>query len=213
MEPIEKLQSELVAVKRDLSFITKTKYVGVKYDYQRGEAYGEEVNFNQYSDPDKARSLLRRIQVLEDKIYNYEKYIEAERQIATLSKEKSKLDEEISVSNKAVELYNQALQEYQQKNVFQKIGAVISKKKPKNNLDHNAVMQQYGAEAVSEVFFEGVNAQIADIEEAKRQIIEYGKKNPGIEDFVEYNLRQYDQQIADIRRNFAQKQEQIGRAK
>ena len=88
MESLNELQQQLSNAESELASISIKKHNPVNYDYERGETYGEETNYNEYTDPARAHYLRERIARLNDKITNYNKYVEAEKEREEFYQEK-----------------------------------------------------------------------------------------------------------------------------
>ena len=148
MESLNELQKELWAAESELASISIDKHNPVKYDYERGETYGEEVHYNEYTDPVRARSLINHIKYLKEQIKNYDKNTNiqnARNEFYQGIREEAK---ESEITATAHDMYEQAQSDYKKKSVFGKLGAILCKVADvmhKGNemplLDENALMR------------------------------------------------------------------------
>ena len=168
MESLNKLLKELWDAKSELASISIDKHNPVKYDYERGETYGEEVHYNEYTDPERARYLRERIARLEDKIKNYTKYAEAEKARGELYEGIRAEAKEREITATAHDMYEQAQSDYKKKSVFGKLGAIFTGKKPKPLYDSDDIMKQYGDAAEQAINNESVDRKIAELEQQRQ---------------------------------------------
>ena len=168
MESLNELQKELWAAESELASISIDKHNPVKYDYERGETYGEEVHYNEYTDPVRARYLRERIARLEDKIKNYNKYAEAEKARGELYEGIRAEAKQREITATAHDMYEQAQSDYKKKSVFGKLGAIFTGKKPKPLYDSDDIMKQYGDAAEKAINNESVDRKIAELEQQRQ---------------------------------------------
>ena len=168
MESLNELQKELWAAESELASISIDKHNPVKYDYERGETYGEEVHYNEYTDPVRARYLRERIARLEDKIKNYNKYAEAEKARGELYEGIRAEAKQREITATAHDMYEQAQSDYKKKSVFGKLGAIFTGKKPKPLYDSDDIMKQYGDAAEQAINNESVDRKIAELEQQRQ---------------------------------------------
>ena len=168
MESLNELQKELWAAESELASISIDKHNPVKYDYERGETYGEEVHYNEYTDPVRARYLKERIARLEDKIKNYTKYAEAEKARGELYEGIRAEAKQREITATAHDMYEQAQSDYKKKSVFGKLGAIFTGKKPKPLYDSDDIMKQYGDAAEQAINNESVDRKIAELEQQRQ---------------------------------------------
>ena len=195
MESLNELQKELWAAESELASISIDKHNPVKYDYERGETYGEEVHYNEYTDPVRARYLKERIARLEDKIKNYTKYAEAEKARGELYEGIRAEAKQREITATAHDMYEQAQSDYKKKSVFGKLGAIFTGKKPKPLYDSDDIMKQYGDAAEQAINNEYSDNRIAEIERQRAYITEKFKDKPAI--IATYNA-QFDKEIAEL---------------
>ena len=168
MESLNELQKELLAAESELASISIDNHNPIKYDYERGETYGKEVNYNEYTDPDRARYLRERIARLEDKIKNYNMYAEAEKARGELYDGIRAEAKEREITVTAHDMYEQAQNDYKKKSVFGKLGAIFTGKKPKPLYDSDDIMKQYGEAAEQAINNESVDRKIAELEQQRK---------------------------------------------
>ena len=195
MESLNELQKELWAAESELASISIDKHNPVKYDYERGETYGEEVHYNEYTDPVRARYLRERIARLEDKIKNYTKYAEAEKARGELYEGIRAEAKEREITATAHDMYEQAQNDYKGKSVFGKLGAIFTGKKPKPLYDSDDIMKEYRQAAEQAINNEYSDNRIAEIERQRAYITEKFKDKPAI--IATYNA-QFDKEIAEL---------------
>ena len=195
MESLNELQKELWAAESELASISIDKHNPVKYDYERGETYGEEVHYNEYTDPVRARYLRERIARLEDKIKNYTKYAEAEKARGELYEGIREEAKESEITATAHDMYEQAQSDYKKKSVFGKLGAIFTGKKPKSLYDSDDIMKEYRQDAEQAIKNEYSDNRIAEIERQRAYITEKFKDKPAI--IATYNA-QFDKEIAEL---------------
>ena len=195
MESLNELQKELWAAESELASISIDKHNPVKYDYERGETYGEEVHYNEYTDPVRARYLRERIARLEDKIKNYNKYAEAEKARGELYEGIRAEAKQREITATAHDMYEQAQSDYKKKSVFGKLGAIFTGKKPKSLYDSDDIMKEYRQAAEQAIKNEYSDNRIAEIERQRAYITEKFKDNPTI--IATYNA-QFDKEIAEL---------------
>ena len=195
MESLNELQKELWAAESELASISIDKHNPVKYDYERGETYGEEVHYNEYTDPVRARYLRERIARLEDKIKNYNKYAEAEKARGELYEGIRAEAKQREITATAHDMYEQAQNDYKGKSVFGKLGAIFTGKKPKPLYDSDDIMKEYRQAAEQALNNEYSDNRIAEIERQRAYITEKFKDKPAI--IATYNA-QFDKEIAEL---------------
>ena len=195
MESLNELQKELWDAKSELASVSIDNHNPVKYDYERGETYGKEVHYNEYTDPDRARYLRERIARLEDKIKNYNKYAEAEKARGELYEGIRAEAKEREITATAHDMYEQAQNDYKGKSVFGKLGAIFTGKKPKPLYDSDDIMKEYRQAAEQAIKNEYSDNRIAEIERQRAYITEKFKDKPAI--IATYNA-QFDKEIAEL---------------
>ncbi len=172
------LQIELRKCQERLKKITRTEYTGLHWDSERQEVYGEEVSYNVYYDKEEAMSLMRRIEYLEERIRNFGQEERIRKQIQKEKEEKAHQNHKKQVKEKALELYETAVDEYNRKNIFAKAAIMLAGKKPKVGLKEHEILEQYHGEAEYIVSAPDIRAQIARIEANKKKIIAIYGNNP-----------------------------------
>ncbi len=195
MESLNELQKELWAAESELSSISIDKHNPVKYDYERGETYGEEVHYNEYTDPVRARSLINHINYLKEQIKNYDKNVNiqnARNEFYQGIREEAK---ESEITATAHDMYEQAQSDYKKKSVFGKLGAIFTGKKPKSLYDSDDIMKEYRQAAEQAIKNEYSDNRIAEIERQRAYITEKFKDKPAI--IATYNA-QFDKEIAEL---------------
>ena len=195
MESLNELQKELWAAESELASISIDKHNPVKYDYERGETYGEEVHYNEYTDPVRALSLIKHIKYLKEQIKNYNKNANiqnARNEFYQGIREEAK---ESEITATAHDMYEQAQSDYRKKSVFGKLGAIFTGKKPKPLYDSDDIMKQYGDAAEQAIKNEYSDNRIAEIERQRAYITEKFKDKPAI--IATYNA-QFDKEIAEL---------------
>ena len=195
MESLNELQKELWAAENELSSISIDKHNPVKYDYEKGETYGEEVHYNEYTDPVRARSLINHINYLKEQIKNYDKNVNiqnARNEFYQGIREEAK---ESEITATAHDMYEQAQSDYKKKSVFGKLGAIFTGKKPKSLYDSDDIMKEYRQAAEQAIKNEYSDNRIAEIERQRAYITEKFKDKPAI--IATYNA-QFDKEIAEL---------------
>ena len=195
MESLNELQKELWAAESELSSISIDKHNPVKYDYEKGETYGEEVHYNEYTDPVRARSLINHINYLKEQIKNYDKNVNiqnARNEFYQGIREEAK---ESEITATAHDMYEQAQSDYKKKSVFGKLGAIFTGKKPKSLYDSDDIMKEYRQAAEQAIKNEYSDNRIAEIERQRAYITEKFKDKPAI--IATYNA-QFDKEIAEL---------------
>ena len=195
MESLNELQKELCAAESELSSISIDKHNPVKYDYEKGETYGEEVHYNEYTDPVRARSLINHINYLKEQIKNYDKNVNiqnARNEFYQGIREEAK---ESEITATAHDMYEQAQSDYKKKSVFGKLGAIFTGKKPKSLYDSDDIMKEYRQAAEQAIKNEYFDNRIAEIERQRAYITEKFKDKPAI--IATYNA-QFDKEIAEL---------------
>ena len=168
MESLTELQQQLRKAESELASISTDKHNPVKYDYEKGETYGEETHYNEYTDPARAHYLRERIARLNDKITNYNKYVEAEQKRAEYYQGKRDEAKQREITATAHDMYEQAQSDYNNKSVFGKIGAIFTGKKPKKLYDSDDIMKQYSEAAEQAINNESVDRKIAELEQQRQ---------------------------------------------
>lgn len=212
MFSLEELQKELNQARSQLDAITIKKYTGVKYDYEKGETYGEETSYNEYTDPAMAKQLISIIRTLENRIGSYAQDAKDRADLAREYQKDAKEKRDILVRNKALEIYNKDLEVYNKKNIFQKAGMLFSGKRPKKNMSQKEVMQKYGAEADYTLAEPGITSKIAELEEIKQENINWYMNQTDMteqqkRDSIEITTRHYDEEIAKLQATLSAKRE------
>ena len=195
MESLNELQKELWAAESELASISIDKHNPVKYDYERGETYGEEVHYNEYTDPVRARSLINHIKYLKEQIKNYDKNANiqnARNEFYQGIREEAK---ESEITATAHDMYEQAQSDYKKKSVFGKLGAIFTGKKPKSLYDSDDIMKEYRQDAEQAIKNEYSDNRIVEIERQRAYTTEKFKDNPTI--IATYNA-QFDKEIAEL---------------
>ena len=195
MESLNELQKELWAAESELASISIDKHNPVKYDYERGETYGEESHYNEYTDPVRALSLIKHIKYLKEQIKNYDKNANiqnARNEFYQGIREEAK---ESEITATAHDMYEQAQNDYKKKSVFGKLGTIFTGKKPKQLYDSDDIMKQYGEAAKQAIENEYSDNRIVEIERQRAYITEKFKDNPTI--IATYNA-QFDKEIAEL---------------
>ena len=195
MESLNELQKELWAAESELASISIDKHNPVKYDYERGETYGEESHYNEYTDPVRARSLINHINYLKEQIKNYDKNANiqnARNEFYQGIREEAK---ESEITATAHDMYEQAQSDYKKKSVFGKLGAIFTGKKPKSLYDSDDIMKEYRQAAEQAIKNEYSDNRIAEIERQRAYITEKFKDKPAI--IATYNA-QFDKEIAEL---------------
>ena len=195
MESLNELQKELWAAESELASISIDKHNPVKYDYERGETYGEESHYNEYTDPVRALSLIKHIKYLKEQIKNYNKNANiqnARNEFYQGIREEAK---ESEITATAHDMYEQAQSDYKKKSVFGKLGAIFTGKKPKPLYDSDDIMKEYHQAAEQAINNEYSDNRIAEIERQRAYITEKFKDKPAI--IATYNA-QFDKEIAEL---------------
>ena len=195
MENLNELQKELRKAESELTSISIDKHNPVKYDYERGETYGEESHYNEYTDPVRALSLIKHIKYLKEQIKNYDKNANiqnARNEFYQGIREEAK---ESEITATAHDMYEQAQNDYKKKSVFGKLGTIFTGKKPKQLYDSDDIMKQYGEAAKQAIENEYSDNRIVEIERQRAYITEKFKDNPTI--IATYNA-QFDKEIAEL---------------
>lgn len=195
MESLNELQKELWAAESELASISIDKHNPVKYDYERGETHGEEVHYNEYTDPVRARYLINHINYLKKQIKNYNKNANiqnARNEFYQGIREEAK---ESEITATAHDMYEQAQSDYKKKSVFGKLGAIFTGKKPKSLYDSDDIMKEYRQAAEQAIKNEYSDNRIAEIERQRAYITEKFKDKPAI--IATYNA-QFDKEIAEL---------------
>ena len=195
MESLNELQKELWAAESELASISIDNHNPVKYDYERGETYGEESHYNEYTDPVRALSLIKHIKYLKEQIKNYDKNANiqnARNEFYQGIREEAK---ESEITATAHDMYEQAQNDYKKKSVFGKLGTIFTGKKPKQLYDSDDIMKQYGEAAKQAIENEYSDNRIVEIERQRAYITEKFKDNPTI--IATYNA-QFDKEIAEL---------------
>ena len=195
MESLSELQKELWAAESELASISIDKHNPFKYDYERGETYGEEVHYNEYTDPVRARSLINHINYLKEQIKNYDKNANiqnARNEFYQGIREEAK---EKEITNTAHELYEQTQTDYKKKSPLGKLGAILTGKKPKKLDDSDDIIKEYREEAEQAIKNEYSDNRIAEIKRQQAYIAEKFKDNPAI--IATYNA-EFDKEIAKL---------------
>ena len=195
MENLNELQKELRKAESELTSISIDKHNPVKYDYERGETYGEESHYNEYTDPVRALSLIKHIKYLKEQIKNYDKNANiqnARNEFYQGIREEAK---ESEITATAHDMYEQAQSDYKKKSVFGKLGAIFTGKKPKSLYDSDDIMKEYRQAAEQAIKNEYSDNRIAEIERQRAYITEKFKDKPAI--IATYNA-QFDKEIAEL---------------
>lgn len=195
MESLNELQQKLRRAESELASISIDKHNPIKYDYERGETYGEETHYNEYSDPARAHSLINHIAYLEDQIRNYDRNVEmqnARNEVIQGIRDEAK---ESEITATAHDMYEQAQSDYNKKSVFGKLGAIFTGKKPKPLYDSDDIMKEYRQAAEQAINNEYSDNRIAEIERQRAYITEKFKDKPAI--IATYNA-QFDKEIAEL---------------
>lgn len=195
MESLNELQQKLRRAESELASISIDKHNPIKYDYERGETYGEETHYNEYSDPARAHSLINHIAYLEDQIRNYDRNVEmqnARNEVIQGIRDEAK---ESEITATAHDMYEQAQSDYNKKSVFGKLGAIFTGKKPKPLYDSDDIMKEYRQAAEQALNNEYSDNRIAEIERQRAYITEKFKDKPAI--IATYNA-QFDKEIAEL---------------
>lgn len=195
MESLNELQQKLRRAESELASISIDKHNPIKYDYGRGETYGEETHYNEYSDPARAHSLINHIAYLEDQIRNYDRNVEiqnARNEVIQGIRDEAK---ESEITATAHDMYEQAQSDYNKKSVFGKLGAIFTGKKPKPLYDSDDIMKEYRQAAEQAINNEYSDNRIAEIERQRAYITEKFKDKPAI--IATYNA-QFDKEIAEL---------------
>ena len=195
MESLNELQKKLWAAESELASISIDKHNPVKYDYEKGETYGEEVHYNEYTDPVRARSLINHINYLKEQIKNYDKNVNiqnARNEFYQGIREEAK---ESEITATAHDMYEQAQSDYKKKSVFGKLGAIFTGKKPKSLYDSDDIMKEYRQAVEQAIKNEYSDNRIAEIERQRAYITEKFKDKPAI--IATYNA-QFDKEIAEL---------------
>ena len=172
MESLNELQKKLWAAESELASISIDKHNPVKYDYEKGETYGEEVHYNEYTDPVRARSLINHINYLKEQIKNYDKNVNiqnARNEFYQGIREEAK---ESEITATAHDMYEQAQSDYKKKSVFGKLGAIFTGKKPKSLYDSDDIMKEYRQAVEQAIKNEYSDNRIAEIERQRAYITE-----------------------------------------
>ena len=168
MESLEELQRQLWQAESELSAISTKKHTPVKYDYEKGETYGEESYYNEYSDPNQARYLMRNIEYLKDKIAYYDKYKKAEEERKAFRQEIQAEYKEKMIRDRAHQLYEQRQTDYKSKGPLAKLGALFTGKKPKRLDDSDKIMEEYRGAAEESIRDEYSEHRIAELEAQRK---------------------------------------------
>lgn len=195
MENLNELQKELRKAESELTSISIDKHNPVKYDYERGETYGEESHYNEYTDPVRALSLIKHINYLKEQIKNYDKNANIKNSRNEFYQGIREEAKESEITATAHDMYEQAQKDYKKKSVFGKLGTIFTGKKPKRLYDSDDIMKQYGEAAKQAIENEYSDYRIAEIERQRAYITEKFKDNPKI--IATYNA-QFDKEIAEL---------------
>lgn len=195
MESLNELQQKLRRAESELASISIDKHNPIKYDYERGETYGEETHYNEYSDPARAHSLINHIAYLEDQIRNYDRNVEMQNARNEVIQGIRVEAKESEITATAHDMYEQAQSDYNKKSVFGKLGAIFTGKKPKPLYDSDDIMKEYRQAAEQAINNEYSDNRIAEIERQRAYITEKFKDKPAI--IATYNA-QFDKEIAEL---------------
>ena len=168
MESLEELQRQLWQAESELSAISTKNHTPVKYDYERGETYGEESHYNEYSDPAQARYLMQHIAYLKDKINNYDKYKKAEEERNAHQQEMQAEYKEREIRDRAHQIYEGKQADYNAKGPLAKLGAMFTGKKPKRLDDSDKIMEEYRGAAEESIRDEYSEHRIAELEAQRK---------------------------------------------
>lgn len=168
MESLNELQQKLWAAESELASLSIDKHNPVKYDYEKGETYGEEVHYNEYTDSRKAHSLINRINYLKEQIKNYDKNVNMQNARNEFFQEIRKEAKESEITATAHDMYEQAQNDYKRKSVFGKLGAIFTGKKLKPLYDSDDIMKQYREDAEQAINNESVDRKIAELEQQRQ---------------------------------------------
>ena len=195
MENLAELERKLRQAEQELEALSTNKHNTVKYDYEKGETYGEENHYVEYTNPQRARSLINHINYLQDQIKNYDKNVNiqnARNEFYQGIREEAK---ESEITATAHDMYEQAQSDYKKKSVFGKLGAIFTGKKPKSLYDSDDIMKEYRQAAEQAIKNEYSDNRIAEIERQRAYITEKFKDKPAI--IATYNA-QFDKEIAEL---------------
>lgn len=195
MESLNELQKELWAAESELASISIDKHNPFKYDYERGETYGEEVHYNEYTDPVRARSLINHINYLKKQIKNYDKNANIQNARNKFYQGIREEAKESEITATAHDMYEQAQSDYKKKSVFGKLGAIFTGKKPKPLYESDDIMKEYRQAAEQAINNEYSDNRIAEIERQRAYITEKFKDKHAI--IATYNA-QFDKEIAEL---------------
>ena len=115
MENLNELQKELRKAESELTSISIDKHNPVKYDYERGETYGEESHYNEYTDPVKAISLIKHINYLKEQIKNYDENANIKNSRNEFYQGIREEAKESKITATAHDMYEQAQNDYKKK--------------------------------------------------------------------------------------------------
>lgn len=195
MESLAELQKELRETELELEALSTNKHNTVKYDYEKGETYGEEIPYVEYTDPQRALSLIKHINYLKEQIKNYDKNVIMQNARNEFFQEIRDGVKEKEITNTAHKFYEQAQTDYKKKSPLGKLGAIFTGKKPKKLYDSDDIMKEYREEAEQAIKNEYSDNRIAEIKRQQAYIAEKFKDNPAI--IATYNA-EFDKEIAEL---------------
>ncbi len=196
MENLAELERKLRQAEQELEALSTNKHNTVKYDYEKGETYGEENHYVEYTNPQRARSLINHINYLQDQIKNYDKNVNMQNARNEFFQGIRAEAKEKEITNTAHELYEQARTDYEKKGPLGKLGAILTGKKTKELDNSDDIMKKYREEAEQAINNEYSDNRIDEIERQRAYITEKFKDKPAI--IATYNA-QFDREIAKLR--------------
>ena len=118
----------------------------------------------------------------------------------------TKEEETERIKRGAHELHESVVREYESAGAFKKMIAVISGKKPKNNLSKEEILAKYSGEAEYLLRKPIIEKKISELESEKNRIREWLKNNPSEANYVIQDLyfAPLDKKIADLLNELAE---------
>ena len=203
------LRSELIEAEKKLKSMT----THVKHDVpQYGINDEPAIEWDEYSDPRKARMLQDQIRSLKKQIddYDHNKYMEEKRQEEQMYKEHQSRQEEIFAGSK--KKYDDKVNEYMSKNLWGKAKILFAGKKPKQ-LTNAEILKNFGTDAINII----LESAYKKIEEKRQSVIDYyneemlkGEEDPElIKSMINSYNYQFDREKEAVKRDYEFALEQL----
>lgn len=199
MRSLSELKTELADLEYQLEKITIKKsgsspWAPGVYDQHKSNSY----SYNEYTDYALATQLQESINKIKYQIANYAELAQAERENIAFQEKKTKEAEEKKISEDAKKLYEDALLEYHKKSLLGKVNALFKGKKPKKNLSDEEIDATYGAEAEYQMKKQSIDKRIKELEEQRKQQIEWYKTHETKYDHLPIINAMIDKEIAEL---------------